>query len=135
SRPSSFPLQHEYGQDRAERIGCCIASDEVCTCARWSWGNGGRREMATRSWVALASLPVWLTVACSDGEPPFAGALRPQIEQLRQTLLAPAAVVLIRSWDLGDWTATFGTRARMGTEPITANDHVRIGSCTKTWTG
>src|SRR5262252_88457 len=99
---------------------------------------GGRRAMVNRSWIPLACVPACLTLACSSGEPvepAYAAALRPQIEQLRQELLAPAAVVLIRSSALGDWTATFGTRTRGGADPVQAGDQFRIGSCTKTWTG
>jgi D-alanyl-D-alanine carboxypeptidase len=35
----------------------------------------------------------------------------------------------------GNWTRTFGTQTLGGSEPVTANDHLRIGSNTKTWTG
>ncbi len=73
--------------------------------------------------------------AANSGEPAYAVELRPQIEQLRKDMLAPAIVVLVRSPKLGDWAAGFGTRARDSAEPVSVDDHFRIGSCTKTWVG
>ena len=43
--------------------------------------------------------------------------------------------MLVRSPELADWAATFGTRTLGGRVPVTLADHVRIGSNTKTWTG
>jgi D-alanyl-D-alanine carboxypeptidase len=46
----------------------------------------------------------------------------------------PGAIVLVRSPEKGDWTATFGV-AGIGTDtPPSADDHVRIGSITKMMT-
>ena len=67
--------------------------------------------------------------------PAYAQALAPQIEQLRQDMLVPGAVVLIRSEEFGDWTAAFGHRDLEQTSAISADDHFRIGSNTKTMTG
>lgn len=47
----------------------------------------------------------------------------------------PGAVVLVQSRELGNWSAAFGTRRIGTTEPITIDDHYRIGSNTKTMTG
>lgn len=49
-------------------------------------------------------------------------------------LKVPGAVVLARSASKGEWTATFGTRSIGGDEPVTMEDHFRIGSNTKTMT-
>lgn len=68
-------------------------------------------------------------------QPAYASALRPKLQQIFTDTLTPGAVVLVRSPELGDWTATFGTRALGSAEPVTLADHVRIGSNTKTWTG
>ena len=68
-------------------------------------------------------------------QPAYASALRPKLQQIFTDTLTPGAVVLVRSPELGDWTATFGTRALGGADPVTLADHVRIGSNTKTWTG
>jgi D-alanyl-D-alanine carboxypeptidase len=42
--------------------------------------------------------------------------------------------VLVRSPELGDWSTAVGTRTWHGDEPVTVDDHVRIGSNTKTMT-
>ena len=68
-------------------------------------------------------------------QPAYASALRPKLQQIFTDTLTPGAVVLVHSPELGDWTATFGTRALGGADPVTLADHVRIGSNTKTWTG
>jgi D-alanyl-D-alanine carboxypeptidase len=72
--------------------------------------------------------------AASDG-PPYADALQPVLDQLVHDLAITGGAVLVRSPQLGNWTATIGTRTWHGTEPVTLADHVRIGSNTKTWTG
>jgi D-alanyl-D-alanine carboxypeptidase len=68
-------------------------------------------------------------------QPAYASTLRPKLQQIVTDTLTPGAVVLVRSPELGDWTATFGTRALGSADPVTLADHVRIGSNTKTWTG
>ena len=89
--------------------------------------------------LALSAAALWCFVSgCSrsgTSDPEYGATLRPKIEAMRQELLAPAVVVVVRSPAIGDWTATFGTRARATTAPVEAQDHFRVGSCTKTWTG
>ena len=75
------------------------------------------------------------TAPVARTEPAYAADLKPKLQQILTETLAPGAVVLVRSPELGDWAATFGTRAIGSSEPITRADHVRIGSNTKTWTG
>ena len=117
---------------------------------------GGHRLATGRSVaLALAAVVALLAGACSSMEsgsssgprppagaalatgaqPAYASALRPSLQQIVTDTLTPGAVVLVRSPELGDWTATFGTRALGSAEPVTLADHVRIGSNTKTWTG
>ena len=43
--------------------------------------------------------------------------------------------MVVRSEKLGDWTATFGTQKRGGEQRVAVDDHIRIGSNTKTMTG
>jgi D-alanyl-D-alanine carboxypeptidase len=57
------------------------------------------------------------------------------IEQTMKDNVIPGAVVLIRSPKLGDWTATFGTGTIGANDPLSAGDHFRVGSNTKTMTG
>ena len=105
--------------------------------------------------LALAAWVVLLAAACGSldtrsssrlpapavaapaafAHPAYASALRPKLQQIFTDTLTPGAVVLVRSPELGDWTATFGTRALGSADPVTLADHVRIGSNTKTWTG
>jgi D-alanyl-D-alanine carboxypeptidase len=81
-------------------------------------------------------LPALAGAAPADfAQPAYASALRPKLQQIFTDTLTPGAVVLVRSPELGDWTATFGTRVPEGADPVTLADHVRIGSNTKTWTG
>ncbi|MGC4192030.1 MAG: serine hydrolase domain-containing protein [Thermomicrobiales bacterium] len=69
---------------------------------------------------------------------PAAGSLedriRPLIEPLMADLFAPGVVVLVRSGG-DEFFEAFGTRELGAQEPITTDDHVRVGSNTKTMTG
>jgi hypothetical protein len=46
----------------------------------------------------------------------------------------PGAVMLLRT-PKGEFTVTYGQRGLDDPTPVTVNDHIRIGSNTKTWTG
>ena len=61
-------------------------------------------------------------------------ALGPLVEQRMREMAIPAAIVLARTPD-GTWTAAFGTREIGVDDPVTTQDHFRIGSNTKTMTG
>lgn len=56
------------------------------------------------------------------------------VDKVMQDNVIPGAVVLIASPDQGDWTGAFGTRTWGTDEPVSAGDHFRIGSNTKTMT-
>jgi D-alanyl-D-alanine carboxypeptidase len=87
--------------------------------------------------LALAAFASTALPARAGGavEPAYVAALRPRLLRLAEELLVPGGVVLVRSPRLGDWTLAFGTRARGGGDPVRVDDHVRVGSNTKTWTG
>lgn len=70
----------------------------------------------------------------TDTQPAYAAALEQQIPQLMQENAIPGAVVLIESKEQGDWSSTFGTKEIGKDEPMTLDDHFRIGSNTKTMT-
>ena len=112
------------------------------------------RRLSARRVLALAVSTAMLASACSatgtgssssltqgdaalaaGTEPAYAATSRPKLQQIFADTLTPGAVVLVRSPELGDWAATFGTRTLGGRVPVTLADHVRIGSNTKTWTG
>ena len=68
-------------------------------------------------------------------EPAYPRNLQPRLDALIKDMRIPAAVVVLRSSQLGDWSATFGHRTTDGTEPVRLADHFRIASNTKTMTG
>ncbi|GAA0941220.1 serine hydrolase domain-containing protein [Pseudonocardia zijingensis] len=101
--------------------------------------------MISRVIAALSAAAVLVTAACAapPAPPPPSGAslpayaetLQPELERLARDMLVTGLVAQVRSPDLGDWTTAIGTRTFRGTEPVRAEDHIRIGSVTKTWTG
>lgn len=65
----------------------------------------------------------------------FDGAeLTARFEELAESLMIPGAAMLVRTPD-GEVTATHGVTELGGTTPVSLDDHIRIGSNTKTWTG
>lgn len=60
--------------------------------------------------------------------------LRARFQQTAKDLLVPGAVLLVRSPE-GEMSAVYGSRTIDGADPITLEDHARIGSVTKTLTG
>ncbi|MDF2827346.1 MAG: Serine-type D-Ala-D-Ala carboxypeptidase [Mycobacterium sp.] len=67
-------------------------------------------------------------------EPAYARILKEQLPVLMKENGIPGAIVLVRSSEKGDWRATFGLADVTGTAPPSVDDHVRIGSLTKTLT-
>jgi D-alanyl-D-alanine carboxypeptidase len=73
--------------------------------------------------------------AASSSLPPVDGeSLRGTFERMAGELLVPGAVMLLRTPE-GEFTFTYGTDSLDGSDPVALEDHVRIGSITKTWTG
>ena len=91
----------------------------------------------------LAAVIVVLAATCCFPTPTVAGpALRPvdvpalkaTITRLADEMNVPGAVMLLRTPE-GEFTVTYGQRGLDDPTPVTVNDHIRIGSNTKTWTG
>jgi D-alanyl-D-alanine carboxypeptidase len=61
-------------------------------------------------------------------------ALRKIVESTAKELMVPGAVVILRT-PIGDFSTTFGTTTFGGTVPVSADQHIRVGSNTKTWVG
>lgn len=61
-------------------------------------------------------------------------ALTAIFEETAESLGQPGAAMLIRTPD-GDVTATYGTTSPGGSTRVSLDDHIRVGSNTKTWTG
>lgn len=100
----------------------------------------------------VAASALLLLSACAGSAPipdaapdasPAAPVLRPITQERLQEFLAaeasalgvPGAVALLRTPGGGEMTATYGVRAIGGGEPVTVDDHIRVGSNTKTMTG
>ena len=88
--------------------------------------------------------------ACTGGtepvpfESPTASGRAPQLPldsaaliasfvRLAKSMMVPGAAMLIRTPD-GEVSATYGTTELGGSVPVSLDDHVRVGSTTKTWT-
>ncbi|HEX9904561.1 MAG TPA: serine hydrolase domain-containing protein [Propylenella sp.] len=63
-----------------------------------------------------------------------AGALQATLDTLAGEMLVPGAAMLLRTPE-GEFVATYGVRGLDDPTPVTIDDHIRIGSNTKTWTG
>ena len=61
-------------------------------------------------------------------------AMRDTVERLAKHMLVPGATVIVRT-PTRDFRATYGVTAYRGTVPTSFEQHVRVGSNTKTWTG
>ena len=66
--------------------------------------------------------------------PDYVADVESTVEQLMRDNAIPGAVVQVSSPELGDWTGTFGVGDLDTGEPISADDHFRVGSNTKTMT-
>ena len=66
--------------------------------------------------------------------PAYAATLNQQIPNVLKENGIPGAIVLIRSPDKGNWSATFGVRSIGSSEPLSMDDYLRIGSITKSMT-
>jgi D-alanyl-D-alanine carboxypeptidase len=61
-------------------------------------------------------------------------ALTALFEETAESLGQPGAVLLLRTPE-GEFSATYGTTSPDGSTPVSLDDHIRVGSNTKTWTG
>ena len=83
-----------------------------------------------------ASTPAGSTSATSptSAPPEFAATLTPLIEKTMADNVIPGSVVMVSWPGHGDWSRAFGTRTIGANEPMTVDDHFRVGSNTKTMT-
>ncbi|MGN5239948.1 serine hydrolase domain-containing protein [Rhodococcus sp. SJ-3] len=73
------------------------------------------------------------TSAAGAPTPVDQAELQSALESGAQEFLLPGAVALLRT-PSGTITATYGTTEHDGGEPVSLDDHIRVGSNTKTWT-
>ncbi|AWZ24421.1 MULTISPECIES: serine hydrolase domain-containing protein [Rhodococcus] len=69
-----------------------------------------------------------------EAGPEYVAEVESTVDRLMRDNAIPGAVIQISSPDRGDWTGTFGTSTLDTDDPISADDHFRIGSNTKTMT-
>ncbi|MFF2045886.1 serine hydrolase domain-containing protein [Kitasatospora sp. NPDC058170] len=112
--------------------------------------HGSRRPPRARSrrWAALllAGLLPLTAAAPALGSPadprdvrvvrtaPFAEQLTPDLIALMQRLRVPGAVVSVSTPEWGTWTAALGTGDLTTGAPVRTDQHMRVGSITKTFT-
>jgi D-alanyl-D-alanine carboxypeptidase len=65
---------------------------------------------------------------------PAKAAMQGAVERLAKEMLVPGAVVILRTPN-GDFTTTYGVTTYRGMVPTGFEQHLRVGSNTKTWTG
>ncbi|HVE88783.1 MAG TPA: serine hydrolase domain-containing protein, partial [Burkholderiaceae bacterium] len=63
-----------------------------------------------------------------------AAAMQGTVERLAKEMLLSGAVVILRT-PTGNFTSTYGVTTYRGSVPTGVDQHVRVGSNTKTWTG
>ncbi|SDW34758.1 D-alanyl-D-alanine carboxypeptidase [Arthrobacter sp. cf158] len=73
------------------------------------------------------------TAAPAALQPFDAASLRAEFERAAKEVLVPGAIVLLETPE-GTLSASYGTGVRGSDRPVTAEDHIRVGSVTKTWT-
>ena len=63
-----------------------------------------------------------------------AAAMQGMVERLAKEMLVPGAIIILRT-PAGNFTSTYGVTTYRGSMPTSFDQHVRVGSNTKTWTG
>jgi D-alanyl-D-alanine carboxypeptidase len=88
--------------------------------------------------IALAAMlfaPVALAASKSSALLPLdKAAMQRTVETMARVMLVPGVVVILGT-PAGETRLTYGTTTIHGTEKVTANQRIRVGSNTKTWTG
>jgi D-alanyl-D-alanine carboxypeptidase len=105
-----------------------------------------RRTLLARTGVALAMASM-LAAGCTSGpaaappstpaaaaDPAFAADLRPKITALMGELSVPGAIVYVDVPGKGTWLTALGSGSIEGTPAMTTDNHMRIGSVTKSLT-
>ena len=99
---------------------CAVALTAVAVVAGGCSGNLSSNDTPSSSAATAA--------------PDLSAMLTPGIEDLMKQQRIPGAVVLVRTPD-ANWQQAFGTREIGKDDPVTVDDHFRVGSNTKTMVG
>ncbi|MGD9985387.1 serine hydrolase domain-containing protein [Pseudonocardia sp.] len=97
---------------------CAIAALTACTAP----GEGP------------STLPPDAAVPTLAKQAGYAATVQDKVTEAMRANVIPGAIVKISSPAQGDWSGTFGTATIGRDDPMTLDDHVRIGSITKTMT-
>ncbi len=99
------------------------------------------RMVRLAHYAILACAAAGLAAACGGPSakrpalrPIDVAAMRGTVERLAKEMLVPGAVVILRT-PSGEFTTTYGVTTYRGAAPTGFEQHVRVGSNTKTWTG
>ena len=82
--------------------------------------------------TSTSSMSTW--GVATTASPEYAAGLGASLEEVVESTTVPSAMVVVRSSGFGDETFVFGNTELGGTQPVATNDHVRVGSVTKTMT-
>ncbi|MBN9113036.1 MAG: beta-lactamase family protein [Pseudonocardia sp.] len=99
-------------------VACAFAALTACTAA----GEGP------------STLPPNTAVPTLPQPAGYSAAVKDRITAAMRANVIPGAIVKISSPTQGDWSGTFGTGTIGREDPMAMDDHVRIGSITKTMT-
>ena len=96
---------------------------------------GGSESTTSEETTTARATTAEATTAEEAMLPAYARDLQPQIEEKMSQLRIPGALVYVEVPGEGSWSQAFGTANLRDDTPITPDDHFRIGSNTKTFTG
>lgn len=102
----------------------------LASCSSSS-GSDPTTASAAQSSAAQSSAA---TESTSNVEPAYVAEVSAAVQKVMQDNVIPGSVVLIASPDQGNWTGAFGSGTLGEEAPMSALDHFRIGSNTKTMT-
>ncbi|WP_026540103.1 serine hydrolase domain-containing protein [Paenarthrobacter nicotinovorans] len=109
----------------------------VALAATVSCSSGPPAPESSSSQASSAVSPSATPSAATSGSGALqafdAGTLRTEFERAAKEILVPGAVVLLETPG-GSLTASYGTGTRGAEREVTPEDHIRVGSVTKTWT-
>ncbi|MET0166050.1 MAG: serine hydrolase domain-containing protein [Vicinamibacterales bacterium] len=122
-----------------------MAETEVEFAGRSEGAGGSRLLVLDRAGrvgrqVILACATATLVAGCNQSTshsallPIDTVAMQSTVERLAKEMLVPGAVVILRT-PAGDFTTAYGVTTYHGSMPTSFDQHVRVGSNTKTWMG
>lgn len=95
---------------------------------------GAALAMTAAFGLACVAGPAAASAAPPPKEPPFAADLKPKITKMMGDLKVPGAIVYVDVPGRGSWLAAFGSTTSDGGRPMRTDEHMRIGSVTKSLT-